>query len=57
MKIVKRCTKKSKAKKAVVMVKGCACDEIYSRLDTKKVRRSCTDWLGRETKERKIYSM
>ena len=57
MKIVKRCTKKSKAKKAVVMVKGCAYDEIYSRLHTKKVRRSCTDWLGRETKEGKIYSM
>ena len=42
--------KKSKAKKAVVMA-------IYM-LDwkQKKVKRSCTDWLGRETEQEKMYS-
>ena len=41
--------KKSKAKKAVAMAKGRAYDNLYARLETKKVKKSCTDWLGRET--------
>ena len=36
MKILKRCTKKSKAKKAVAMVKGRAYDDLYARLKTKE---------------------
>ena len=36
MKIVKRCTKKSKAKKAVVMVKGHAYENLYARLEPKE---------------------
>ena len=33
--MLKRFTKKSKAKKAVVMVKGHAYDDLYARLETK----------------------
>ena len=47
---------KSKAKKAVAMAKGGAYDNLYARLETKKVKRSCTDWLGRETEQGKMYS-
>ena len=36
MKILKRSTKKSKAKKAVAMAKGCAYDDLYARLETKE---------------------
>ena len=36
MKILKRSTKKSKAKKAVAMVKICAYDHLYARLETKE---------------------
>ena len=36
MKIIKRYTKKSKAKKAVAMAKGRAYDDLYARLETKK---------------------
>ena len=36
MKILKRYTKKSKAKKAVAMVKGCEYDDLYARLETKE---------------------
>ena len=38
MKILKRYTKKSKAKKAVVMAKGCVYDNLYAinRLETKE---------------------
>ena len=36
MKILKRSTKKSKAKKAVVMAKGRAYDDLYARLETKE---------------------
>ena len=43
--------KKSKAKKAVAMAKGRAYDNLYARLETKKVKKSCTDWLGRETEQ------
>ena len=56
MKILKRSTKKSKAKKAVAMAKGRVYEDLYARLETKKVRRSCTDWLGRGTKRVKMYS-
>ena len=45
--------KKSKAKKAAAMAKGRAYDNLYARLKTKKVKRSCTDWLGRETEQGK----
>ena len=47
--------KKSKAKKAVAMAKGRGYDDLYERLEQKKVKRSCTDWLGRETEQRKMY--
>ena len=36
MKILKRYTKKSKAKKAVAMAKGHAYDDLYARLETKE---------------------
>ena len=36
MKIQKRYTKKSKAKKAVAMAKGHVYDDLYGRLETKK---------------------
>ena len=36
MKILKRYTKKSKAKKAVAMVKERAYDDLYPRLETKE---------------------
>ena len=36
MKILKRSTKKSKAKKAVAMAKGSAYDDLYAGLETKK---------------------
>ena len=48
--------KKSKAKKAVAMAKGRAYDNLYARLKTKKVKRSSTDWLDRETGQGKMYS-
>ena len=49
--------KKSKAKKAVAMAKGLRM--MICMLDWKqiKVRRNCTDWLGRETEQGKMYSM
>ena len=36
MKVVKRCTKTSKAKKAVAMAKRRAYDDLYARLETKE---------------------
>ena len=36
MKILKRYTKKSKAKKAVAMAEGREYDDLYARLETKK---------------------
>ena len=36
MKILKRSTKKSKAKKAVAMAKGHVYDDLYARLETKE---------------------
>ena len=36
MKILKRSTKKSKAKKAVAMAKGCVYNNLYARLETKE---------------------
>ena len=65
MKILKRSTKK---KKAFAMAKGCAYNDLYARflfflldwklLDwkQKKVKMNCTDWLGRETEQGKMYS-
>ena len=47
--------KKSKAKKAVAMAKGHAYDDLYTRLETKECEKSCTDWLGRETEQGKMY--
>ena len=46
--------KKSKVKKAVVMAKERAYDNLYARLEKKKVKRNCTDWLGRETEQGKM---
>ena len=48
--------KKSKAKKTVAMAKGRAYDDLYARLETKESEKSCTDWLGRETEQGKMYS-
>ena len=42
--------KKSKAKKAVAMAKGRAYDDLYARF----MKRSCTDWQGRETEQEKM---
>ena len=39
MKILKRYTKRSKAKKAVAMVKGHAYDNLYARLEIKEVEK------------------
>ena len=36
MKIVKTCTKKNKAKKAVAIAKGRAYEDLYARLETKE---------------------
>ena len=55
MKILNRYTTKSRAKKTAVMAKGHVYDNLYARLET-KVKRSCTDWLGRETEQGKMYS-
>ena len=49
--------KKSKAKKTVEMTKGRVYDDLYARLETKEVKMNCTDWLGRETEQGKMYSM
>ena len=48
--------KKSKAKKAVAMAKGRVYDDLYARLETKEGEKSCTNWLGRETEQGKMYS-
>ena len=50
--------KKNKAKKVVAMTKRCACDNTVYILywKQKKMKRSCTDWLGRETEQGKMYS-
>ena len=48
--------KKIKAKKAVAMAKGRAYDDLYARLETKKVKKSYADWLGRKTEQGKMYS-
>ena len=48
--------KKNKVKKAVAMAKGRAYDNLYARFEIKKVKRSCIDWLGRETEQEKMYS-
>ena len=48
--------KKSKAKKAVAMAKGRAYDDFMLDSKQKKVKRSFTDWLGRETEQGKMYS-
>ena len=47
--------KNSKAKKAVAMAKERTYDNLYPRLKKKKVKRSCTDWLGKETEQGKMY--
>ena len=57
MKILKRSTKKSKAKKAVAMAKGRAYDDLYARLETKEGEKELyRDWLGREMEQGKMYS-
>ena len=48
--------KKSKAKKAIAMVKGLRMTICMLDWKQKKVKRSCTDWLGRETEQGKMYS-
>ena len=50
--------KKSKARKAVSMAKGVRMAIFMLDWKQKKVKRSCTDWLGRETEQKKkMYSM
>ena len=40
------------------MAKGRAHADLYARLETKEeVKRNCTDGLGRDTKQEKMYSM
>ena len=58
MKILKRYTKKSKAKKAVAMAKGRAYDNLYARLKTKEGEKELYRLARqRETEQRKMYSM
>ena len=38
------------------MAKGHAYDNLYERLETKEGVKDCTDWLGRETEQEKMYS-
>ena len=53
---------KKEAKKAcdkirdVAIAKRRAHDNLYARLETKEGEKSCTDWLGRETEQGKMYS-
>ena len=47
--------KKSKAKKAVAMAQGCVCMMICMLDWKQKMKGSCTDWLGRETEQGKMY--
>ena len=48
--------KKSKAKKAVVMVKGHAYEDLYAKLTTKEDEKELYR-LGRETEREKIFSI
>ena len=48
--------KKSKAKKAVAMVKHMRMTICMLDWKQKKVKRSCTNWLGRETEQETIYN-
>ena len=48
--------KKSKAKKAVAIAKGLRMTICMPDWKQKKVKRNCTDWLGRETEQGKMYS-
>ena len=48
--------KKSKAKKAVAIERDVRMMICMLDWKQKKVKRSCTDWLGRETEQEKIYS-
>ena len=48
--------KKRKAKKVVAMAKGVRITICMLHNKQKKVKRSYTDWLGRETEQGKIYS-
>ena len=47
--------KKSKVKKAVAMAKGVRMTICMLDWKQKKVKKSCTDWLGRETEQGKMY--
>ena len=51
MKKVKECIKKRRVKqrRQLRWQKDGAYENLYARLETKKVKRNCTDWLGRET--------
>ena len=49
--------KKSKPKEAVAMAKGRIYEDLYARLEKKKVKRNCTDWLSRVTDQGKMYSI
>ena len=48
--------KKSKAKKAVAMARDVPMTICMLDWKQKKVKRSCTDWLGRESEQGKMYS-
>ena len=49
--------KKSKAKKAVAMAKGCAYDNLYARLKTNEGEKELYRLARRETEQGKMYSM
>ena len=38
------------------MAKGRAYEDLYARLETKEGENDCTDWLGQETEQGKMYS-
>ena len=56
MKILKIYIKKSKAKKAVARRRDVRMTICMLDWKQKKVKKNCTDWLGRETEQGKMYS-
>ena len=56
MKIIKRSTEKSKAKKAIAMAKGRAYDDLYARLETKEGEKELYRLVRQRDREDKMYS-
>ena len=52
----KKMYKEKKSKEGSCNGKGRAYDDLYADWKQKKVKKNCTDWLGRETERGKMYS-